>query len=83
MDSWKHIDRRDVWLSEELGFPADGYGRCKNQEIGYEIKPFSNIEGCPLVSNTQALERLDFMDLGFSDEIRESYSVSRLSLIHI
>lgn len=78
MDSWKPLsDGRGVWLSDELGIPADGHGRCNNQEMGYKIKPFSNIEGCPLVSNTQALERLDFMDLGFSDEIRKSYSVSR------
>ncbi|XP_021867507.1 squamosa promoter-binding-like protein 6 isoform X2 [Spinacia oleracea] len=44
--------------------------------IGTEIKPICNVESYPLISNTQALERLDFMDLGFADDIRKSYSIS-------
>lgn len=73
MDSWKYLSEGRVGLlSEELDFPIDG-GSCKSKVMGCEIKPLFNFENFPLVSNTQALERLD---LGFSDEIRSSYSLS-------
>ena len=76
MDSWKYFSEGRVGLlSEELDFSIDG-GTCKSKGIGCEIKPFFNFENFPLVSNTQALERLDLVDLGFSDEIRKSYSLS-------
>lgn len=67
---------KGVWLSEEVDFPVvDNHG-CKSKLMGCEIKPMFNVENYPLISNTQALERLDFMDLGFGDEIRKSYSIS-------
>ncbi|KMT08899.1 hypothetical protein BVRB_6g136190 [Beta vulgaris subsp. vulgaris] len=66
---------KNVWVSEEVEFPVDGNG-CKNKLMGCEMKPYFNVENYPLISNTQALERLDFMDLGFADDIRKSYSIS-------
>lgn len=76
MDSWKYMSEgKNVWVSEEVEFPVDGNG-CKNKLMGCEMKPYFNVENYPLISNTQALERLDFMDLGFADDIRKSYSIS-------
>ncbi|XP_021756533.1 squamosa promoter-binding-like protein 6 [Chenopodium quinoa] len=46
------------------------------KHMGCEIKTMFNVESYPLISNTQALERMDFMDLGFPDDIRKSYSIS-------
>ncbi|XP_021718368.1 squamosa promoter-binding-like protein 6 isoform X2 [Chenopodium quinoa] len=46
------------------------------KHMGCEFKPMFNGETYPLISNTQALERMDLMDLGFADDIRKSYSIS-------
>lgn len=76
MDSWKYwSEEKRVWLSEEVDFPVNDNG-CKNKLMGCEIKPIFSVENYPLISNTQALERLDLMDLGFTDDIRKSYSIS-------
>ncbi|XP_057543130.1 squamosa promoter-binding-like protein 6 [Amaranthus tricolor] len=76
MDSWKYASQeKGVCLSEDLDFPVDIHN-CKSKMMGCENKPINNFENYPLISNTQALERMDFLDLGFGDDIRKSYSIS-------
>ncbi|KAL2905342.1 Squamosa promoter-binding-like protein 6 [Bienertia sinuspersici] len=79
MDSWKYwSEQKGMWFSETEGvdYPSVDSHSCKNKPRECEIKPFFNVENYPLISNTQALDRLDFMDLGFADDIRKSYSLS-------
>ncbi|GAB2303400.1 hypothetical protein Dimus_037392 [Dionaea muscipula] len=81
MDSWKYSsDGKNLLLSEEMDLTVDGLGRSrsKNMGMGWEIKPFPHNDNCyPFVSNTEALESLEFLELGFPDSIRNPYSRDR------
>ncbi|XP_057531127.1 squamosa promoter-binding-like protein 6 [Amaranthus tricolor] len=75
MDSWEYVSTgKGLWLSEEVDLLVDNHS--KSKMMGCEIKPTVNVENYPLISNTQALERMGFMDLGFADDVRKSYSIS-------
>ncbi|KAH9607015.1 hypothetical protein KSS87_013790 [Heliosperma pusillum] len=62
MDSWDYmLQGRDVYLSEDFNFQYD------NHEYNNNNNNKSKLVGCEL-------KRLDFMEMGFSDEISTDYN---------
>ncbi|GAB2234216.1 hypothetical protein Drorol1_Dr00003458 [Drosera rotundifolia] len=76
MDSWKSLsDEKNMLLSEEVDCAVDGLGRYRSKVVGMGYFPHN--DNYPFISNTEALESLEFMGLGFPDMIRKPYSSDR------
>ncbi|GMH01798.1 hypothetical protein Nepgr_003637 [Nepenthes gracilis] len=74
MESWKFsLEGKDLLMSEDINLTVDGIGRSRNKVMGWGIKPFSHPETYRVISNTEALDSFDVMELGFADMIRKPY----------
>lgn len=78
MESWScSSEGKGLLLSDEMDLQVDAFARSKKTLMEWDNKPTYYFESNGLVSDREAVEGMELLDLGFSDLVRKPFHGNR------
>ncbi|KAJ0038378.1 hypothetical protein Pint_23472 [Pistacia integerrima] len=74
VESWSYSSEgKGLLFSDEVDLPVDSFSRSRKTFMEWESKPSYSFDINKLISDSDAVEGMEFMDLGFTDATRKPF----------